>query len=46
MPFGGARSATLERMNALSLAQVVRGTVSSSDHSELSAVADTYKLAV
>jgi hypothetical protein len=28
MPFGGARSATLERMSALSLGWVVRGRVS------------------
>ena len=46
MPDGGARSATLERMTALSLRRVVRAHVSCADHSGLMAVMDTYKLAV
>ena len=46
MPDGGARSATLERMSALSLTWVVRGQVSCADHSGLMPVVDTYRLAV
>ena len=46
MPDGGARSATLERMTALSLTRVVRESVLSSHHSGLMAEVDTYKLAV
>ena len=46
MPDGGARSATLERMTALSLTRVVRGHVSCADHFDVMSVVDTYKLAV
>jgi hypothetical protein len=46
MPDGGARSATLERMSALSPTNVVRVHVSCADHSDLMSVVDTYKLAV
>ena len=46
MPDGGARSATLERMTALSLTGMVRGQVSCADHSGLMSVEDTYRLAV
>jgi len=46
MPDGGARSATLERMTALSLTGVVRAHVSCADHSGLVPVVDTYRLAV
>jgi hypothetical protein len=46
MPDGGARSATLERMTALSLTGMVRGQVSCADHSVFTQVADTYELAV
>jgi hypothetical protein len=46
MPDGGARSATLERMSALSLRRAVRGHVSCADHSGFMPVEDTYKLAV
>ncbi len=41
MPIGGARSATLERMNALSLTREMRETVLSSDHFDLMLVVDT-----
>jgi hypothetical protein len=46
MPSGGAHSATLERMTALSLTWVVREHISSSDHFGFTAEADTYELAV
>ncbi|SDG69496.1 hypothetical protein SAMN05216466_104492 [Paraburkholderia phenazinium] len=46
MPGGGARSATLERMNALSRRWAVRKHISSSDHFVFTREADTYKLAV
>ena len=46
MPDGGARSATLERMSALSLRRVVRAHVSCADHSGFMPVEDTYRLAV
>jgi hypothetical protein len=46
MPTGGARSATLERMSALSPGKTARGTVSSSDHSGHMPEVDTYWLAV
>jgi hypothetical protein len=35
MPDGGARSATLERMTALSLTLVVRGHDACADHSDV-----------
>ena len=46
MPDGGARSATLERMTALSLRSVMRGHFSCADHSVFTQVMDTYRLAV
>ena len=46
MPDGGARSATLERMTALSLRFVARGHISCADHSGFTPAADTYRLAV
>ena len=46
MPDGGARSATLERMTALSLAWVVRRQIACADHSGFVSVMDTYELAV
>jgi hypothetical protein len=46
MSRGGARSATLERMTALSQARVVRGHIACADHSDIVSVVDTYKLAV
>ena len=46
VPDGGACSATLERMTALSLTRVMRGHVSCADHSDFMSVVDTYKLAV
>ena len=46
MPDGGARSATLERMSALSPRRVVRGHVSCADHSGFVPVGDTYRVAV
>ena len=46
MPHGGARSATLERMSAVSLTGVTRVLISSSDHSARIKDEDTYKLAV
>src|ERR1700722_17828005 len=46
MPDGGARSATLERMSALSLTGVVRGRLSCADHSGFMPVVNTYWLAV
>ena len=46
MPDGGARSATLERMSALSLTGVVRGQIPCADHSGFMPVVDTYRLAV
>jgi len=46
MPDGGARSATLERMTALSLAWVVRRQIACADHSVFTQVVDTYRLAV
>jgi hypothetical protein len=46
MPDGGARSATLERMTALSLPCVARGQISCADRSGLMSVVDTYRLAV
>ena len=45
-PDGGARSATLERMTALSLTRRVRGTIACADHFDFMSVGDTYKLAV
>ena len=46
MPDGGARSATLERMSALSLEGMVRGRVACADHFVFAPVVDTYRLAV
>jgi hypothetical protein len=46
MPDGGARSATLERMSAVSLTGVVRGRNACADHSVFTQVVDTYRLAV
>ena len=46
MPDGGARSATLERMTALSLTRMARGQISCADHSGLMSVVHTYRLAV
>src|ERR1700761_4807122 len=46
MPDGGARSATLERMSAVSLTGVVRERNACADHSGLMPVVDTYRLAV
>ena len=46
MPDGGARSATLERMTALSLPCVARGQTSCADHSGFMPVVDAYRLAV
>jgi hypothetical protein len=46
MPDGGARSATLERMTALSLLRKVRRHLACADHSVFTQVVDTYELAV
>jgi hypothetical protein len=46
MPDGGARSATLERMTALSLTGAVRGRIACADHSGFMPAVDTYRLAV
>jgi hypothetical protein len=46
MPDGGARSATLERMTALSLTGAARWQISCADHSGFMPVMDTYSLAV
>ena len=46
MPDGGARSATLERMSAVSLTGVVRERNACADHSGFMPVVDTYRLAV
>ena len=46
MPDGGARSATLERMTALSLRDAARGRNACADHSGFMPVGDTYRLAV
>jgi len=46
MPDGGARSAALERMTALSLPCVGRGHIACADHSGFVSVMDTYELAV
>ena len=46
MPDGGARSATLERMSAVSLTGVVRERNACADHSGFMPVGDTYRLAV
>ncbi|MGF6644870.1 hypothetical protein P3T17_003013 [Paraburkholderia sp. GAS82] len=46
MPDGGARSATLERMTALSLPLKARGHFACADHSVFTQVVDTYELAV
>jgi hypothetical protein len=46
MPYGGARSATLERMSAWSLTQKMRGQISSSHHERIRTEVDTYVLAV
>jgi len=46
MPDGGARSATVGRMSAVSLRGVVRGHDACADHSGLVPVVDTYRLAV
>ena len=46
MPDSGARSATLERMTALSLPCVVRGHIACADHSGFMPVVNTYWLAV
>ena len=46
MPDGGARSATLERMSAVSLTGVVRERNACADHSGFMPVVHTYRLAV
>ena len=46
MPDGGVRSATLERMTALSLTDAARGRNACADHSGFMPVVDTYWLAV
>ena len=46
MPDGGARSATLERMTALSLRDAARGRNACAAHSGFMPVVDTYRLAV